>query len=83
MKHFLYKLIPPKPTFPADMTSLEAKIMQEHSAYWRNLMKKGFVVVFGPVSDPQGTYDVAVVQLEDDADANALGMNDPTMRMGK
>jgi len=33
-------------------------------------------VVFYPVSDPTGAYGIAVVQLEDDADANALGTND-------
>jgi hypothetical protein len=72
-----------KTYFPADMTLSEAKLMHEHSVYWRHLMKKG-VMVFGPVSYPQGTYDVTVVQLEDDADANALGMNEPTsMRMGR
>jgi len=28
MKYLLYKLIPPRPTFPADMTPAEAKLMQ-------------------------------------------------------
>jgi uncharacterized protein YciI len=80
MKYFLYKLIPPRPTFPADMTPAEAKLMQEHSAYWRHLMSKGLVVVFGPVSDPKGAYGTAVIQSQDDADANALGTNDPTIK---
>jgi uncharacterized protein YciI len=80
MKYFLYKLIPPRPTFPADMTPAEAELMKGHSAYWRHLMSKGLVVVFGPVSDPKGAYSIAVIQLEDDADANALGMNDPTIK---
>ena len=79
-KYFLYKLIPPRPTFPADMTPAEAKLMQEHSAYWRDLMGKGLVIVFGPVSDPEGTYGIAVVQLEDNADANVLGANDPIIK---
>ncbi len=80
MKYFLYKLIPPRPTFLADVTQAEAKLMQEHSTYWRHLMSKGLVVVFGPVSDPKGTYGIVVIQLEDDADANALGTNDPTIK---
>ena len=80
MKHFLFKLIPPRPTFPGDMTQAEAKLMREHSEYWRHLMSKGFVVVYGPVSDPKGTYGIAVLQLNDDADANALGANDPTIK---
>jgi len=80
MKYFLLKLIPPRPIFPADMTPQEAKLMQEHSEYWRHLMSKGLVAVFGPVSDPKGTYGIAVLQLDDDADANALGSNDPTIK---
>lgn len=80
MKYFLFKLIPPRPTFPADMTPAEAKLMQEHSAYWRDLMGKGFVIAFGPVSDPKGAYGIAVVQFEEDADANVLGTNDPTIK---
>ena len=80
MKYFLFKLVPPRPTFPADMTRAEAKLMQEHSEYWRNLMRKGLVVAFGPVSDPKGTYGIAVMQLEDDGDANAIGANDPTIK---
>jgi len=62
------------------MTQAEAKLMQEHSAYWRQLMSKGNVIVFGPVSDPKGTYGIAVIRLEDNADANLLGMNDPTIK---
>ncbi len=80
MKYFLYKLIPSRPTFPADMTPAEAKLMQEHSAYWRDLMSKGLVIVFGPVSDPKGAYGIAVVQVEDDADATVLGADDPTIK---
>jgi hypothetical protein len=34
MSHFLYKLIPPRSTFPGDMTEAEGAIMQEHFAYW-------------------------------------------------
>ena len=80
MKYFLCKLIPPRPTFPADMTKAEARLMQEHSAYWRHLMSKGLVIVFGPVADPKGSYGIAVIQLEDDADVNSLCRNDPTIK---
>ncbi len=80
MKYYLFKLIPPRPTFPADMTPAEAKLMQEHSEYWRDLMRKGLVVVYGPVSDPKGSYGIAVLQLDDDTDANALGAGDPTIK---
>jgi hypothetical protein len=30
-EHFSFKLIPPRPTFPADITPDEAALMQQHS----------------------------------------------------
>jgi hypothetical protein len=54
MAYFVYKLIPPRPTFDADMSDDEAAIMGEHAGYWQNLIDAGHVVVFGPVSDPSG-----------------------------
>jgi len=80
MKYFLCKLIPPRPTFAQDMTDAEAKLMQQHVAYWKGLMDRGLVIVFGPVADPKGVYGVAILELEEEADANALGINDPTIK---
>ncbi len=80
MKYFLYKLIPPRPTFAQDMKEAEARLMQEHAAYWKGLMDRGLVVAFGPVLDPKGGYGVGIVELEDAADANDLGVNDPTIK---
>ena len=80
MNYFLYKLNPPRPTFPADMTPAEGKLMQEHVAYWRDLMKKGLVVAFGPVADPKGSYAIAIIQLQDNSDAITLGTNDPVIK---
>ena len=38
-RHYYLKLIPPRPTFPHDMTEDERRLMQEHVAYmhqsWR------------------------------------------------
>jgi uncharacterized protein len=34
MAHFLFKLIPPRPTFPGDMTEEEGAIMEDHFGYW-------------------------------------------------
>jgi uncharacterized protein YciI len=79
-KHFLCKLIPPRPTFAEDMTDAEARLMLQHAAYWKGLMDRGLVIVFGPVADPRGTYGVAFLELEEGEDANALGMNDPTIK---
>lgn len=80
MKYYVFKLIPPRPTFPGDITPAEAGLMQEHARYWRGLMDEGLVAVFGPVADPKGTYGIAVLQLPDNADAYVLGENDPAIR---
>ncbi len=54
--HFVYKLIPPRPTFALDMSDAETKIMGEHAAYWQSLLDRGEVVAFGPVLDPAGSW---------------------------
>jgi uncharacterized protein YciI len=80
MKHFLFKLIAPRPTFPQDMTEAERKVMQDHVAYWKGLAGKGVAVVFGPVLDPKGVWGVAVVEASDEAEARALVPNDPVFK---
>lgn len=82
MKHYFFRLIPPRPSFPADMTPAEAALMREHSAYWSGLMARGLVHAFGPVADPAGTYGVALASLEDGAEPQALGDADPVVRAG-
>ncbi|NUO72262.1 MAG: hypothetical protein HOQ10_06055 [Frateuria sp.] len=80
MNYFLYRLDTPRPTFPADMTPAEGKLMQEHAAYWRGLMDKGMVVAFGPVADPKRFYGIAIIRLQDASDPGDLCANDPVIR---
>jgi len=80
VKAFFCKLIPPRPTFAHDMSEADAKLMQEHAVYWRGGMEKGQVVTFGLVADPKGAYGIGIVEVETDADVQALTMNDPTIR---
>jgi len=54
MAYFFFKLVPPRPSFPQDMTEAEGELMKRHAAYWQSLLDKGFVLVFGPVLDPKG-----------------------------
>ena len=79
MNYFFYKLIPPRPSFPRDMTEAESGIMQEHFAYWLGLITEGKVVVVGPVLDPKGTYGIAVLEVEDQAVAEDIAKNDPAI----
>lgn len=79
MKYFFFKLYPPRPTFPADMTAAERVLMQKHVAYWSALMTQGKVIAFGPVADPVAPHGIGLLQIEDDEDAGLLGANDPVI----
>jgi len=80
MKHFFFKLIPPRTTFPSDASPEELAAMREHVAYWTGKMKDGALLAFGPVADPAGTYGIGILQLEDDQDPAALCAKDPVIR---
>ena len=82
MNHFLYKLIPPRPTFDQDMSENEGAIMGRHVAYWQELAERGTAIVFGPVSDPAGAWGLAVVEAETKEEVRALGDVDPAVASG-
>ena len=78
MPFFVYKLLGPRPTFPADITEDERALMQAHAVYWTDVMnKQGSVVAFGPVADPRGTYGLAILEVSDQAEAERLIAGDP------
>ncbi len=77
---FLYRLIPPRPDFPTDMSSEERAMMQAHVAYWTEQVGRGSAMVFGPVADPNGSWGLAVIRAASDEHARALGTADPAIR---
>ena len=82
MKRFLLRAVPPRRTFAEDMTEAEREVMQEHVIYWTGLADRGTAIVFGPVLDPKGTWGVAIVQVEDEAELRAILTNDPAAKAG-
>ena len=80
--YFLLRLVPPRTTFPADMTPAEAKAMGEHSAHLRVHARAGTVIAAGPVANPKGAWGVALVQVADAAEAAAITETDPVVRAG-
>jgi uncharacterized protein len=82
LNRFLYKLIPPRATFAADMSDEEAAVMGEHAGYWGGLVDEGAVVVFGPVGDPSGAWGLAVVEAETEDEVRRLGEQDPAVTSG-
>ena len=83
MPFFLCKLLPPRPTFPTDMTAEEARLMQDHAAYWQRAADKGEAVIVGPVLDPAGIWGLAIVEASDPAAASALTQHDPLIVSGE
>jgi uncharacterized protein YciI len=79
MPHFLYRLIPPRPTFPGDMTEEEGAVMQEHFGYWAGLIEERRAVAYGPVMDPAGTYGIAVLEVDDEGAARSMAEEDPAI----
>jgi uncharacterized protein YndB with AHSA1/START domain len=80
---FVCRLIAPRATFAMDMNAAEAEMMREHEGYWKGLLDKGEVVVFGPVGDPSGPWGLGVVRAANEAAVNALRDGDPAIRAGR
>lgn len=77
--HFVYKLIPPRPSFAADMTEAEQAVMGDHATYWTNLFEEGSVVLFGVVMEQAGAWGLAVVEAGDEEAVRALAAEDPAV----
>jgi uncharacterized protein YndB with AHSA1/START domain len=78
-RYFFFRLVPPRPTFPADMTPAEGKAMSEHAAYMRGKAMDGVVIVAAPVADPKGAWGLGVVEVASEAEARALTEADPVI----
>ena len=79
MSHFVYKLVPPRPSFAADMTEAEEAVMGQHAEYWTNLFEEGSVVVFGVVLEQAGAWGLAVVEADDEEQVRAMAAGDPAV----
>jgi uncharacterized protein len=77
--YFVYKLIPPRPTFATDLIDAEADIMGRHVAYWQRLTEAGKAVAFGPVADPSGAWGLAVVEAGSEEEVRGMGVDDPAV----
>jgi uncharacterized protein YciI len=80
--HFVYRLIPPRPTFDQDMTDAEREIMGRHAAYYGEIARTGQVVVYGPVKDSSGVWGLGVLEVGSEAEARAIAEGDPAVSSG-
>jgi uncharacterized protein YciI len=81
-EHFFFKLIPPRPTFIADMTPDELALMEEHAHYTRAAQAAGEVLIAGPVLAHDGVFGMAVLAMSGEPAARAFAENDPSVRAG-
>jgi len=81
-QHFYFKLIPPRPTFGTDMTAEEKALMQQHVAYTREAFDAGKVLIYGPVLASTGAFGVAILEMDDAAEVQKFGDEDPSIKAG-
>jgi uncharacterized protein YciI len=82
MATFVLRLKASRPSFATDMTDEERAIMGRHAEHWQPWLAAGRVAVFGPVLDDEGTFGLAVVETEDEAELRAFVAADPAVATG-
>jgi uncharacterized protein YciI len=80
--HYYFKLIPPRPTFPHDITGEERELMDKHSDYFQQQFDAGKLLLYGPVMAPEGAFGVAILEVADENEARQFGEGDPSVRAG-
>ena len=81
-QYYFFKLIPPRPTFPYDIIPEERRLMEEHSHYCQDQFAEGRLLIYGPVLDPGGAFGLAVLEVDDEAEARRFGEGDPSVKVG-
>lgn len=81
-QHYFFRLIPPRTSFAQDMTTEERTLMVEHAAYARAAFTAGTLICYGPVMDPEGTFGIALLEVDSLALAEQFALGDPTIKAG-
>jgi len=81
-QHFFFKLIPPRATFPHDITEAEKRLMDEHGRYFDEQFAAGRLLLYGPVMAAEGAFGLAVLQVDTEEDARRFGQQDPSVKAG-
>ncbi len=81
-QYFFFKLIPPRSTFPHDITEAEQRLMDEHFCYFQEQFAAGKILAYGPVMAAQGAFGLAVLEVDGAEDAQRFGEGDPSVRAG-
>ncbi len=78
--HFLYLIVPPRPTFVFDATEAEFAIMSTHQKYLAEACERALVIMAGPTLD--GVWGVTILNTSDLAVAEAFSRDDPAVSSG-
>jgi uncharacterized protein YciI len=78
--YFMLRLLPPRSTFPFDITDEERRVMAEHAAYLKGLLDEGVLVAAGPVHEPKGVWGLGLIELDDPGRLDSIQSNDPAVR---
>jgi uncharacterized protein len=81
-QHYFFKLIPPRSTFPHDITETEQCLMDEHSRYFEAQFAAGLLLIYGPVMASGGAFGLAVLEVENEEEARRFGEGDPSVEAG-
>jgi uncharacterized protein YciI len=81
-KHYVLKSITCRVNFDKDMTQEERAVMGKHIAYWTDKLNNGTVLLFGPVFEQAGTYGIAIMEVEDEAEILSSIEEDPAVIAG-
>jgi uncharacterized protein YciI len=81
-QHFFFKLIPPRTTFPGDASAEELALMKQHADYFAGLFSEGKALLYGPVLSSAGTFGIAILEAENEAQAREIAANDPSVLGG-
>jgi uncharacterized protein YciI len=82
MATFVLRLIAPRPGFAQTITDAEREIMGRHAAHWQPYIKRGEMVVFGPILTDDDSYGLAVVETDDKQALREFAAEDPVVTTG-
>jgi uncharacterized protein len=81
-QHYFFKLIPPRSTFPYDITDEEKRLMDEHALYFQQHFEAGRLLLYGPVMAKGGAFGLAILEVDDEAEVQRFGEGDPSVNAG-
>ena len=81
-QNYFVKLIPPRTSFPGDITLEEMATMKRHADYYATHFQAGRVLIYGPVMATSGPYGMGVLNVESEAEARQLVEADPSITEG-